>query len=402
LSYYQENNLSLFNVSLSPANVEQLAKVMNMLVAIIAVVVFSWLSKHFIRQKLSLIFSLFFLLGFVGLSLSISGSNPVMIWVFYLYGDLFSTIMVATFFVFLNDSVTADGAKRLYGLVGLGGVLGGAFGTLTLKSFIKSGNISNAGWMWVCFGTTVIILVVSQLAGKYVNKEVIKKNEETSDTQSSPEPKASFKENPAITGARLVFSSKYLFSIVAIVGLYEIVSNLIDFQISSTILHFVKGEAIGEAFANAYFYMNVTAVFVQLFLTSFIMKKFGIRTALFILPLVLLAVSTGFLIAPVLALALIMPSADGGFAYSLNQSAKESLYVPTTRQEKYNAKAFIDMFVQRFAKVLAIGVSFAITIMFAEFSTIRWLSIGTVVVVLLWMVAANFSGKEFEKKAGSN
>jgi len=194
LGYYQENNLTLFNISLSPANVEQLAKVMNMLVAIIAVVVFSWLAKHFVRQKLSLIFSVFFLLGFIGLSLSISDSNPVMIWVFYLYGDLFSTIMVATFFVFLNDSVSADGAKRLYGLVGLGGVLGGAFGTLTLKSFIKSGNMSNAGWMWVCFGTTAIILVVSQLAGKYVNKEVIKKNEEPSDAQDSPAPQSSFKE----------------------------------------------------------------------------------------------------------------------------------------------------------------------------------------------------------------
>ena len=97
-----------------------------------------------------------------------------------------------------------------------------------------------------------------------------------------------------------------------------------------------------------------------------------------------------------------MSSADGGFAYSLNQSAKESLYVPTTREEKYKAKAFIDMFVQRFAKVLAIGVSFAITIMFADFSTIRWLSIGTLIVILLWMMAANYSGKEFDKKAGSS
>ena len=50
-------------------------------------------------------------------------------------------------------------------------------------------------------------------------------------------------------------------------------------------------------------------------------------------------------------------TADNGFSYSINQSAKEALYVPTTREEKYKAKAFIDMFVQRFAKALAVGLS---------------------------------------------
>ena len=68
--------------------------------------------------------------------------------------------------------------------------------------------------------------------------------------------------------------------------------------------------------------------------------------------------------------------ADSGFAYSINQSAKEALYVPTSKEEKYKAKAFIDMFVQRFGKVLAIGVSLVTTTYFVDFSTVRWLSIG--------------------------
>ena len=90
-----------------------------------------------------------------------------------------------------------------------------------------------------------------------------------------------------------------------------------------------------------------------------------------------------------------IPSSDGGFAYSLNQSAKEALYVPTSKDEKYKAKAFIDMFVQRFAKVLAIGVSLIITTFFREFSTIRWLSLGTICMVLLWLIAVRFAGNKF-------
>ena len=89
--------------------------------------------------------------------------------------------------------------------------------------------------------------------------------------------------------------------------------------------------------------------------------------------------------------------ADSGFAYSVNQSAKEALYVPRTRDEKYKAKAFIDMFVQRFAKVLAIGVSLVATTYFAAFSTTRWLSLFTLVIVILWVFAALYAGRRFRE-----
>ena len=53
-------------------------------------------------------------------------------------------------------------------------------------------------------------------------------------------------------------------------------------------------------------------------------------------------------------LAEFLNTADNAFSYSINQSAKEALYVPTTEDEKYKAKAFIDMFVQRAAKAVAV------------------------------------------------
>jgi AAA family ATP:ADP antiporter len=65
------------------------------------------------------------------------------VWSFYLYGDLFSTLMVATFFVFLNDSVTPAAAKRLYGLIGLGGVAGGVFGASVLRVWMTVSAIKN-------------------------------------------------------------------------------------------------------------------------------------------------------------------------------------------------------------------------------------------------------------------
>lgn len=61
------------------------------------------------------------------------------------------------------------------------------------------------------------------------------------------------------------------------------------------------------------------------------------------------------------------------------------------------AKAFIDMFVQRFAKTLSVGVLLAVTAIFASFSTIRWLSLFNIAVVVLWIVAVRYAGNRFKE-----
>ncbi len=74
------------------------------------------------------------------------------------------------------------------------------------------------------------------------------------------------------------------------------------------------------------------------------------------------------------------------------------------RDEKYKAKALIDMFVQRFAKAVAVGVTLAITITFSDFSTVRWLSAFTIPAIALWVMAARHAGRHFqaaEEAAGS-
>jgi AAA family ATP:ADP antiporter len=398
VGFYKEKGFDLFSWHFGAADAELLAKVANMFVAFVAVMVFSRLAKRYVRHQLTTIFSVFFIGCFIFFSFNLENISGLTAWLFYLTGDLFSTLMVATFFVVLNDSVDADQAKRLYGVVGLGGVLGGAFGSITVNTFIDSDYVSNEIWMYIAIFVTVMIVVLANMASmcKCAPKRTL-------DEDLALEPGNANKSdsNRVLAGAKLVFSSKYLFSVVLIVVLYEIVSTVLDYQFTRTILHYVEKSDLGSAFGTAYAYMNIVAVVVQLFLTSFIMKRFGVKTALMVLPIAILAISSGFIVTPVLALGILMPSTDGGFAYSINQSAKETLYVPTTRDEKYKAKAFIDMFVQRFAKVLAIGVTLTISAVFKDFSTVRWLSIGIIIMIVIWIFVVQFVGREFEYKAGN-
>ena len=286
----------------------------------------------------------------------------------------------------LNDSVTPDAAKRLYGLVGLGGVTGGVFGTTAMRSLIAT--IDPAGWLWICVGLGVLILLVAAVAGRLVA------------TQPPPaarqEAAAPALGNPALEGARLVSRSPYLLSIVGIVGLYEIVSTVLDFQFTSTIAHYLDGAAIGRQFSTVFLLTNIVSLVVQLFLTSLVMTRFGVGIALLVLPLAILLGSTGFMVVPILWIGSLLNTLDNGFSYSINQSAKEALYVPTSTDEKYKAKAFIDMFVQRFAKALAVAVSLGLTAIFSDFASLRWLSVFTIGIIVVWIIAVRYAGKRFQ------
>ena len=192
-----------------------------------------------------------------------------------------------------------------------------------------------------------------------------------------------------------MFRSSYLLSIVGIVGLYELVSTVMDFQFTSTIAHYLSGPAIGEHFAMIFAITNVVSMAVQLLLTSLVMTRFGVGVALLVLPISALSASAGFMVLPVLWMGSSLNTADNAFSYSINQSAKEALYVPTTPDEKYKAKAFIDMFVQRFAKAVAVFLSLGITLVFDDFESIRWLSLVIVPIILLWILAARHAGRRF-------
>ena len=387
IEFYDQTGFDFLTLQLTAAQAELLAKILNMVVAFVAVIAFTLLSRRLQRQRLTYVFMAFFLAGYIFYSFGIDAPSDGTVWTFYLFGDLWTTLMVTTFFAFLNDSVTPGGAKRMYGLVVLGGVVGGAFGSTFVRVWIAS--LATSHWLWICFGMGVAIMVVAGVAGRLVERNP----PPVRAAEAQPEVKSS---NPALEGARLVLRSPYLLSIVTIVGLYEITSQVLDFQFKATISHYLDGPEIGRQMTTIYAISNWVSMLVQLFLTNFLMNRYRLNVSLLVLPAAIALGSGCFLAFPILWIGSLLNTADSGFAYSINQSAKEALYVPTSREEKYRAKAFIDMFIQRFAKVLAIGVSLATTTYFTDFSSVQWLALFTLLIVAVWGYAAVYAGKRFE------
>jgi AAA family ATP:ADP antiporter len=198
----------------------------------------------------------------------------------------------------------------------------------------------------------------------------------------------------ACEGGRLVFRSRYLLAIVGLVGIYEVVSQLLDYQFTATVVHYVSG-ATGQHFATVYAITNVVALLVQLFVTANIMSRFGVKAALLVMPVLILGASGLFLLMPILWIGSSLNTIDNGLNYSINQSARESLYTPLSRDEKYKAKAFIDMFLYRTAKVIAVGVALLLGTLVEEFTAVRLLSFLTIALAVAWIWMARYAGNRF-------
>ena len=391
IEFYDQTGFDFLGWQMTAAQAELLAKVGNMLVALVAATVFAFLAHWLRRQQLTYVFAAFSILCYLVYGFLLRDPQAPTVWTFYFYGDLFNTLMVTTFFAFLNDSVTPRQAKRLYGLIVLGGVLGGVVGSTLVRARLEAYSLTQ--WMWICLCVAGLILITSFLAARSFGFKPAQQVEPRDQRKN---------QNPVTEGARLVLNSRYLLSIALILGLYEMVSTIMDFQFTSAVSHYLDGPAILDYFAWVYVVTNWISFLVQLFLTSLIMTRFGVGTALLFLPVAALLSSAGFLITPALLFGGALSVSDNALNYSINQSSRETLYVPTTREEKYKAKAFIDMFIQRFAKALAVGLSLVITTLFAGFANLRWLSIATVIILVIWIQAARFAGKEFQKLAGEN
>ena len=395
ISYFGNDPINIFGLSFDGAQAEQLGKVLNMFVAFLVVIAFTWLVRRIPRHRLIAAFcalfgGLFAFFAFFVDSISTLGAPGV--WSFYVLGDIWTTVMVATFWAFANDLNTGEQAERLYGVVGLGGVVGGFVGATLVRKYVAE--VGREPLLW---GLLIPVLLIIGLVW-YIHHLEVEAHRDGHPPCCPDEDDASApKSNAAIEGAKLVFQSRYLLGIAALLGVYEIVSNVIDFQLGVYVEDNIQSDLDRDQFFGFVGQMtSAVSIGVQLFLTSFVMKRFGLKIALLFLPVALFLGSFGFLLAPSLILVGFLSASDNGLNYSINQSAREALYTPTSADVKYKAKAFIDMFLQRAAKVLAVALNLGLDLLTAV--GIRWLSVPVLLLIGAWAVVIRFLGSEFEDK----
>jgi ATP:ADP antiporter, AAA family len=367
---------------------ELFAKLANIAVAAAGVAAFTRLYNGMSRERLISVLALAFAGIFALLSRTLSNPGVVSIWAFYLAGDLLSTMMVAAFWAYLTDIAHPEQAKRLFGPIGAGGVIGGWAGSAVPKELL--GTIGAHGLVVLASFLMGLIAVLIGPAEAQVRSSRVFRS-------VRPDPGQLPTHSPlreVAEGGRLVLASRYLAAIVGIMAFYEITSQLMDYQFKLASQSFGSVQATQAFMANVYCYANLLSVFVQFFLVSYILRSWGIVTALLVLPVSLVISALAFAASPSLTTVSLMVIFDNGLNYSLQQTARESLFTPASRDEKYKARAFINMFVQRVAK----GVSIFATLGLAAIGVgFRSLSAATIVTLVLLALCSIYAGRRFSR-----
>jgi len=380
------------------ADVELYAKLANIGVAALAVVFFSFLYSRLGSRRLIPTLCVLFiaaLLGFAGAIPQEGAPAPLVNWSFYLFGDLWSTVWVTTFWAYLNELTRIEQSKRLYGMIGAGGVIGGFLANLAVWQFVEEQGTATI--LAACAVITVIVGLIMLRLEVLVRRPNAAIGREDSDLMKIEE-RVEGNRNPVIDGARLVFASRYLLAIAMIMFLYEITSQILDYQYSSAAEVAVEGSGATQAFfAQIGTIVGVVSVIVQVFLVSFVIRKFGLKTALLVLPLAMAIASGLYLATPILITAAFLTISDNAFNYSMNQTARETLFEPTSDDVVYKARAFINMFVQRLGKGTAILMALALGAI-----PIRYLSILALVVIVVWAGFALYAGRRFDAITGDD
>ncbi len=304
------------------------------------------------------------------------------IWAIYVMVEVYSVLIIGIFWTYTNDIVTQEESNRLYGLVGLGGILGGIAG----GAFVD-GMGAGMGPPDLVLIATGLVAVSAWLAT--VTEKVVHP------------PKRRVVKNPhrglfaAWDGATEVKNSRYLLLIVAVMVAYEFTATLADFGVNVVFEHAYHDQLeLAKMYGRLGWIASGAAIVGQLVLVPlFLPIK---RVALLVPPLTMLAGALGVVVLPAVGTALVLAATDRGLNYSLQQSTKESLYVPLPDVQKYKAKAFIDMFVDRAAKAAAAMVLLLVIWLAGE--SVRVALAVSIASLLVWLGSARRLGKYW--KAG--
>jgi AAA family ATP:ADP antiporter len=307
-----------------------------------------------------------------------AGSGAWLNIAYFFYVDIYITVMVALFWSFANDLTPLLQARRIHGVVGAGGILGGLTGSALTGWSVQT--IGPAQLLLIC---AVMVLGVALLA-----RSTMRACRLPMPNIHRGEPALSFRA--ALDGARMTLKTPYLLAIAVMIGCYEVVSNIVDYQFNTTVAAAFSQEGTLTAFLGKLnSVIMVASLAAQLILTTWVLRRFGPTTGLLLLPIILGLGSLLFLTFPLVAVATLLFSSDGSLNYSVNQTSKEVLYTTVDQEMLYQAKAFIDMFLFRASKGVSALLILASNLWLVPMGwSIQHLGLISLFFIVIWILTA--------------
>ena len=377
---------------------------------LIIVPLYSAVASRVSRVKLINGVTLFFILCLVAFfALSTAGVGvgvPFFIWV-----GIFNLMIIAQLWAFANDVYTVEQGKRLFAIVGIGASLGAIAGSFATGQLVKAYGpypfmLGAAGLLGICMVLTNIVGAREKVA------KAARPAPSGAATGADAEAASTDEPMSGRSGFALVFADRYLLLIGILMLLVNLVNTTGEYILGKTVVDLYAAshdaaasggldekKVIGEFYGNYFTVVNILSALIQAFLVSRIMKHLGVRTALMVLPVVAVFGYVAMAFVPLLAFIRSVKLAENSLDYSLQNTARNALYLPTSREAKYKAKQANDTFFVRSGDLLSAGLVFAGTT-WLGFAT-REFAIANVVLAVSWLILAFVIGRRFKKLSGT-
>jgi len=364
------------------------------LVLLFVVPAYGFLASKVNRIRLVTLSTLFFVSHlFVFFALGSSGVRVDV--AFYLWLGVFNMFVVAQFWAFANDIYTEEQGKRLFPVIAVGASAGAWVGSAVIERAFES---VGAYWAMVIGGSTLVLCVLLTL---WVNQREMSRGGATEKTKAeTPLGKAG--------GFQLVLGNRYLLLIAVLILILNLVNSTGGYLLNSLISlaaidQYGGGPAtenarmafFGQNIAGFYAWVNLIGLLVQMFLVSRIFKVIGVRLAVFVLPCIALGGYSLLIAFPLLATVRLVKIAENATDYSLMNTIRAALYLPTSREAKYKAKQAIDTFFVRVGDMLYSAVVF-VGVTYLGFG-IRNFAMVNVALCIAWVLVAVALFREHKK-----
>ena len=311
---------------------------------------YGWFASRVDRVKLLVGVIVFFIVNIELFSLAVSARVPYVGVVFFIWVGIFNISLVAQFWSYANDLCTKDAGERLFPFIVIGMTAGAPIGSFVAARLFGRGMQPQA-IIQISAALLLLSLGLYLAVDARVKRRVV--------TPAPPLPRGG--------GFGLVFGSGYLRLIALLIILLNVVNTTGEYLIARLLTSHANALAAADATFNkqAYigafsgdyqFWVNVTAFLLQAFVTSRLVRYKGLRGALLALPLIALGGYTVIAAGVGFGVVRWIKTAENASDYSIMNTARQLLWLPLSREEKYKAKQAIDTFFVRGGDVLSAGV----------------------------------------------
>lgn len=354
------------------------------------------------KDALVVVVTLFFALQLVGFyALSSSRFEQSLGLVFFVWVGIFNMMLVAQFWAFANHVYSEEQGKRLFAIIGIGASMGAVFGAWITKLLVQ-----RVGTYPLMLVSAAILGVSAGLTKLVSMREGARLAEAKAQREPAPAPtKDGGASAPDAGGGTfaLVLRHRYLRLIAGFSLVFTLVNSNGEYMLGVVVSAAFKAEAARAATTDAvahalardlttafygdlFLWVNAISMVLQTFVVSRLVRYGGLRIAFFVLPVVAMVDATVILALPVLAVLRAGKIAENAVDYSINNTVRNMLWLPTTTEMKFKAKQVVDTFFVRMGDVAA-GVLVAVGAKKLGF-TVRTFAFVNLGLVLVWSLLA--------------